>query len=269
MNLRLSPPAEAALMNHSFRGESQRTMSLLRTSVQYAKRSLAVVRGQEIWRSAQIRCARLYLGNERARWCVCPTNLSADSVVYSFGIGEDISFDLQLIDQFGVKVHAFDPTPRSLAWLRYQTYPEAFVVHEFGVSDYDGVCSFFPPENPLHVSHSAVETRSGAPIEAQVLRLATIMEALGHSVIHLLKMDIEGAEYAVLSDLLKSGIRVDQLLVEFHHRWPSVGAEKTRVAIRELNLAGYYIFNVSPSGEEYSFRSNVRGLPNTPCSSTA
>src|SRR5436305_14661221 len=89
-------------------------MSLLRSSVQYAKRSLAVVRGQEIWRSAQIRCERLYLGNERARWCVCPTNLSADSVVYSFGIGEDISFDLQLIDRFAVKVHAFDPTPRSL-----------------------------------------------------------------------------------------------------------------------------------------------------------
>lgn len=234
-------------------------MSLLRSSVQYAKRSLAVVRGKEIWRNPQIHCERLYLGNERARWCISPANLSPGSVVYSFGIGDDISFDRELIDRFGVQVHGFDPTPRSLAWLRRQTLPEAFVVHEFGVSDYDGTCSFFPPANPLHVSHSAVEKRNGAPaIEARVLRLATIMKTLGHDVIHLLKMDIEGAEYAVLADLLQSGIRVDQLLVEFHHRWPSVGVGKTRAAIRELNRAGYYIFNVSPNGEEYSFKGKRR-----------
>lgn len=136
------------------------------------------------------------------------------------------------------------------------------MVHEFGVSDYDGACSFFPPANPLHVSHSAVERRNGAPpIEVQVLRLPTIMETLGHNVIHLLKMDIEGAEYAVLSDLLRSGIHVDQLLVEFHHRWQSVGKEKTSAIIRELNQAGYYIFSVSSSGEEYGFRRNVRRQP--------
>jgi FkbM family methyltransferase len=223
--------------------------------MQYVKRTARVVSKRETWHARQIRCSRVRMGNHGARWCVCPTNLSAESVVYSFGIGEDISFDLELIDRFGVKVHAFDPTPRSLAWLRSQTLPQAFMVHEFGVADYDGTCTFFPPASPLHVSHSAVERRSGVPaIEAQVLRLTTIMQNLGHNAIHLLKMDIEGAEYAVLSDLLQTGIRVDQLLVEFHHRWQSVGIEKTRAAIRDLNLAGYYIFNVSPSGEEYSFK---------------
>lgn len=80
------------------------------------------------------------------------------------------------------------------------------------------------------------------------------MQSLGHDRIDLLKMDIEGAEYSVLRDFLSSGVRVGQLLVEFHHRWPEVGIEKTKKAIRELNQAGYRIFNVSPTGEEYSFR---------------
>ena len=84
-------------------------------------------------------------------------------------------------------------------------------------------------------------------------RLGTIMKKLGHASVDLLKMDIEGAEYDVLTDMLTQRIPVKQLLVEFHHRWPEVGIEKTRHAIRSLNEAGYRIFNVSPSGEEYSF----------------
>jgi hypothetical protein len=57
----------------------------------------------------------------------------------------------------------------------------------------------------------------------------------------------------VTADLLTSGIAVKQLLIEFHHRWPEVGIEKTRQAIHSLNQAGYRIFNISPNGEEYSF----------------
>jgi hypothetical protein len=53
--------------------------------------------------------------------------------------------------------------------------------------------------------------------------------------------------------MLACGIAVKQLLVEFHHRWPHLGIEKTKHAIRALNEAGYRIFSVSPSGEEYGF----------------
>jgi len=68
-----------------------------------------------------------------------------------------------------------------------------------------------------------------------------------------LKMDIEGAEYGVLPDMLAQRIQVKQLLVEFHHRWPHIGVAKTKQAIRALNAAGYRIFSVSPGGEEYGF----------------
>jgi hypothetical protein len=42
-----------------------------------------------------------------------------------------------------------------------------------------------------------------------------------------MKMDIEGAEYEVLDGLLSSPIKPTQLLVEFHHRFPGIGLEKT------------------------------------------
>jgi FkbM family methyltransferase len=169
-------------------------------------------------------------------------------------VGEDISFDLTFIQKFGVKVHAFDPTPRSIEWLQGQTLPPEFVFHAYGVAGFDGSCAFLPPEDSSHISHTIVQRASSRPaIEVPMHRLGTIMKKLGHASVDLLKMDIEGAEYDVLTDMLTQRIPVKQLLVEFHHRWPEVGIEKTRHAIRSLNEAGYRIFNVSPSGEEYSF----------------
>jgi len=232
-------------------------METLRYSRQYVGRAFRAIRCRAFWQGRQVRCKRLRLGNEGACWCVCPDTLSASSVVYSFGVGEDISFDLELIRRFQVQLHAFDPTPRSIEWIRRQTLPNEFVFHEYGLADFNGRCTFLPPTNPLHVSHTIVQRKSPWPaVELPVQRLATIMQSLGHYRIDLLKMDIEGAEYGVLRDVLSSGMGVEQLLVEFHHRWPEVGVEKTKKAIRELNQAGYRIFHVSPTGEEYSFRKN-------------
>jgi hypothetical protein len=68
----------------------------------------------------------------------------------------------------------------------------------------------------------------------------------------LIKMDIEGAEYAVLADLLRSGFRPRQILVEFHHRWREVGARRTREALALLGQSGYRIAEIAPNGMEYT-----------------
>jgi|SRR5438876_3518250 len=221
------------------------------------KRAWSIIRGRDTWQRVQLRCKRILLGNEHARWCVCPTRLTPQSIVYSFGVGEEISFDLELIRQFGVRVHAFDPTPRSIQWVRAQAIPPEFVFHEYGVADFDGTCKFTPPENSAHVSYSMLRKNNALrAIQVPVHRLTTIMEKLEHDHIDVLKMDIEGAEYGVIADLLSCEISVDQLLIEFHHRWPEVGVDKTKHAIRGLNETGYRIFNISPTGEEYSFSRN-------------
>lgn len=232
----------------------------LRSSYRRLKRAMHALRGEDLWQGAQIRCERMRLGEEGACWCVCPRGLSTSSVVYSMGVGEDISFDLALIGRFGLQVHAFDPTPRSIEWLQTQAVPPEFVFHAYGVANFDGNCAFLPPENPAHVSHTIVTRESSRPaIEVPVHRLETIMTMLGHNQIDLLKMDIEGAEYGVLADMLASQIPVHQLLVEFHHRWPEIGVERTAQAIRALNETGLRIFNVSTSGEEYSFQRTSGG----------
>jgi FkbM family methyltransferase len=42
------------------------------------------------------------------------------------------------------------------------------------------------------------------------------LQRLGHNRIDLLKVDIEGAEYTVLQDLIQERIPVTQILIDFH-----------------------------------------------------
>ena len=229
-------------------------MDLVRNSYRRLRRAGNVLRGTDLWQRAQVKENSVLLGNTKASWRICASRLSRDTIVYSMGVGEEISFELDLIRRFGVQVYAFDPTPRSVDWVKAQVLPDRFVFHPYGIADYDGTCRFQPPDNLFHVSHTILDRKSKRPsVELPVHRLDTIMTTLGHSRVDVLKMDIEGAEYTVLRDIVRAGVRTHQLLVEFHHRWPEVGVEQTRRAIRELNTIGYKIFSVSPLGEEYGF----------------
>lgn len=194
-------------------------------------------------------------GNKGASFGIVSSGLNEKSIVYSFGVGEDISFDLALIEKFGVSVYAFDPTPKSLEWLSRQKLPDRFHIQAVALGDRDGTMIFYPPENPDHVSHSLV-VKKGDPasgIEVQVKRLTTIFRELGHQEIDVLKMDIEGAEYGVLRDLVRSDLTVRQLVVEFHHRYFRFGAVKTRLAIRMIKRHRFQLFCVSKYAEEFCF----------------
>lgn len=214
-----------------------------------------VIRGKDFYSVPDINIAKQTLGNEGANFTIACNEINKDTVVYSFGVGTDISFDLALINKYGVSVYAFDPTPKSLAWVKSQNPPSSFKMHDCGLANYDGTATFNPPENPDHVSHTLLDKpqTSERSITVAVKRLITIMNELGHDHIDVLKMDIEGAEYDVIEDILNSKINIKQILIEFHHRFPNVGVEKTKKSLAQLKKAGYRIFDVSATGEEFSF----------------
>jgi FkbM family methyltransferase len=217
------------------------------------------MRGKGVFYLRQVRCPTVSCG-----WTVCPVGISSDSVVYSFGIGDNINFDLFLIEKFGVDVHAFDPTPMTAEWLARQTLPAKFRYHAVALSNRDGVADFFAPVEGRKC-HTLQERVPGQASTAQVpvRRLKTIMTELGHDRIDILKIDIEGAEYDVIDDLIRERIPVKQLLIEFHHRFPTIGVKKTKDAIRMLKEAGYRIFWVSRTCNEYAFMNISQAVPDT------
>jgi FkbM family methyltransferase len=185
---------------------------------------------------------------------VATDGLGSSTIVYAFGVGTDISFERDLIARYGVTVHAFDPTPIALEWAGSRPLPERFLLHPYGVADFDGTARFAGPRKRKFASFSLVRREGVGPaVEAPVHRLVTLMDMLHLPAPDMIKMDIEGAEYAVLSDLQESGLRPAQILVEFHHRWREVGARRTRQALQLLARSGYRIADVSENGVEYVF----------------
>jgi FkbM family methyltransferase len=187
-------------------------------------------------------------------WTVCPEGITPESVVLSFGVGDNIAWDLAMIRRFGVVVHAFDPTPASIRWVRSQVVPSRFLFHEYGLAAHDGVVDFVAPRKAGAVNFRPLgRGESSAAVTAPVRRLSTIWDQLGRPPIEVLKMDIEGGEYEVIDDLLSSAVPVRQLLVEFHHNFPSIGLPKTLRSIQALEIAGFRIFHISERGLELSF----------------
>jgi FkbM family methyltransferase len=226
----------------------------LRSSARTAIRRLKSLVGLDVYRRPEVAAETVRLGDAGGRWSVVPEGLGDHSVVYAFGVGTDISFERDLIARYGVTVHAFDPTPIALAWAATQRLPERFVLHPYGVADFDGRARFAAPRKRKFASFSLVRSDGAGPaVDAPVHRLATLAGMLQLPAPDLIKLDIEGAEYAVLADVLESGFRPRQILVEFHHRWPEVGARRTRDALALLRRQGYRIVDVADNGMEYTF----------------
>jgi len=219
-----------------------------------AKSILRRIAGPPLHRP-DLRCAFEVLGTEYGGWPVVNDTVSRNSIVYSFGVGEDISFDCTLISNSGCQVWAFDPTPKSQAWVSEQNLPREFHFTAVGISATDGEVTFYPPANDEYVSYSVApgQDQLRKPIIAPVRRLSTLMAQNGHRHIDILKMDIEGFEYDVIEDLLIGAARPQHLLVEFHHGLYGIGRDKTVKAVAALRNAGYRLFYVSATGREYGF----------------
>lgn len=195
------------------------------------------------------------LGSDYGGWPIAIGGLPPRPVIYAFGVGEDISFDLQAIERFDATVHAFDPTPRSRAWLERQQLPASFHFHPLGIAARDAAVEFFPPADDRHVSFSnaPADGQRGTPIVAEVRSLASIRREIGGEGPHIVKMDVEGFEYEVIEALGESSFRPAQLLIEFHHGMYDASDADTCLAVDRLRLLGYRLFFVSDTGREYGF----------------
>lgn len=221
------------------------------------KKLLKIITCQVCHLTKTVDVNKQWYGNQYGGFYVCPDLLNQNSIVYSIGIGEDISFDISIIENHNCMVFGFDPTPKSIKWVREQKgLSSKFIFLDYGIADRSGIMDFYLPKNIEHVSGSYVKqdnVNDTLKVSVEMKSWDDIVRNLGHKRIDLLKMDIEGAEYDVLDNILQSSVPIHQILIEFHERFFNDGKNKTISAINKLKQHGYEIFGISDTFEEVSF----------------
>ena len=175
-------------------------------------------------------------------------NLNGTTIV-SFGVGEDISFDIEFINKYNAKVVLVDPTPRSInyyenvigylgrkktknysddgyqpfdAYDLYEINKNQLLLEDKAIWHETKSLPFFKPLNEKSVSHSIVNYKNNynqnqdqPHILVDTITIENLMKKYNLSELPLIKMDIEGAETEVLLNILKKGFLPKQILVEF------------------------------------------------------
>ncbi len=198
-------------------------------------------------------------GSKYGRWAVDTTRLTDQTTLVSFGLGDDVTFEMELIERYGCRVFGFDPTPRSIEYIRKCVTHPRFVSYPYALADKNGVLEFtLPPACAAdQTSASAVASYAmdSKRIQVPCLTLSTAQDRFGIQQIDILKIDIEGFEYKVIEQLIANDwiSQVSQLLVEFHHFLPGIRSSHTRSAISKLRESGFQIAWIGRTNHEYLF----------------
>jgi FkbM family methyltransferase len=180
------------------------------------------------------------IGKEN-QWTIRTGGLNSRSVVYSGGVGEDISFETILVERFRVSIRLFDPSPPALETVARTDMTNIDFVPQ-GLSGRIGTQVFATCERG-----SGKEWKLGKggteALRAPCTTIYDQMQARGEHSIDLLKIDIEGFEYEVLQDCLEKKIPIRQVCVEFHHFYKEISIVETMKAIRALNRAGFTLIH--------------------------
>ena len=211
-------------------------------------------KGRRIWDQLWTRSnENLTVLGTASPWTIKSELLPVDAVVILGGVGKDVSFERDLAEKYGCKVFLFDPSPTGLATMSMpQNQHERMVFFPLGLAADFGTLEFSLPQNPeegsFTLQRAAVKT---GVTEFQCTTLSGFAKAEGLQRIDILKLDIEGFEYAVLKDVLASGPPITQICVEFHHFMAGIGIWRTLACMWRLRRNGYRL--VSKNMCDYLF----------------
>lgn len=181
------------------------------------------------------------LGSDYGGWSIPIALLDSRSTIYSVGIGEDASFDIELAERLKCTIQCIDPTPRANEYLLRLGH-QSLISHPVGLWIDDTTLSLYQPKNREHVSLSVTDRfNTSESIQLPMLTLISLMEMCEHKSIDLLKMDIEGAEAEVLDQLVADGPFPKILAVEFER---IESPRRTFRRIRSIREAGYIVVAV-------------------------
>ncbi len=171
--------------------------------------------------------------------------LNSDSVVLDLGANRG-EFAKQMSARFGGRYFLAEANPRLAEQLRAD---DRFPVWDCAVADKEGEVDFHINQNDLGSSLLELPSRwFRETVAIRARRLESLIAEVDAMRIDLLKLDIEGAEVAVLRDVSESTLRaIGQITVEFHSdpQWEFGIRREAEAVIRRLRSLGFLCLDFS------------------------
>jgi FkbM family methyltransferase len=122
------------------------------------------------------------------------------------------------------KIYAFEPQPKTFGYLKNNIEKNGLKdiqIFNLALSNENGKIDFYIDDS-ANLMGSILESRvSGTKVEVECRKLSDIVK----EPIDLLKVDVEGAETLIMSDIIQNNLlnkkQIKQILMEYHHKIPN------------------------------------------------
>ena len=231
----------------------------------------------------------VFLGTEYGGWSfVDNKNITDNTYIISAGLGEDASFDVELINKYNCKVIIVDPTPRAIEHFKkimmkagspksenynkngkqnVESYnlkkinKENLILIENALyNDDNKQLKFYSPPNKDHVSHSINNWQNDYSkntdfILVNTISIGKIIDKFNIKNLEMIKLDIEGAEIEVIQNMIENNIYPNQILVEFDelHKSNKVGIKRFWTIHKLLISKNYELIKTQSKFPDFLF----------------
>ena len=184
-------------------------------------------------------------GSKTSGWDIVPNDSLVNSEIISCGVGEDISFEIELINKYNCRVILIDPTPRSIHHynniiknLGHKKKTKYSSTANQKITSYDlkkikkknlilikkaiynknnKVLNFFSPINKNNVSHSLILNENLSKknfLSIKTISIDKIIKTNHIRNLNLIKLDIEGIAPQIILDMMTKKIFPKQICFE-------------------------------------------------------
>jgi FkbM family methyltransferase len=180
-------------------------------------------------------------GTYYAGWWIAEVDPTKGAAI-CVGAGTDISFDLEL-HRLGYRVYTVDPTPMAVEHVQQHSNEVTFI--PVGVWHESGEVTFTRYRQrddcwSVDTSESTPTNEAEGTYRLPVLSVKDLIARTNETNIAILKIDIEGAEHAVIASMVRDGIRPACFCVEFD----DFGLRKVLASHRTLTQHGYTLMQL-------------------------